>query len=72
MTDHIPHSFPLSQNNCAYGSGIDQLTLEDFGPFQLNGWLLHVDQLAGSFDFRTNVKGIFRFPHPERFVQLPF
>ena len=35
--------------------------LEDFGPFQLNGWLLHIDQLANLLIFRTNVAGIFRF-----------
>ena len=35
--------------------------LEDFGPFQLNGWLLHIDQLADLLIFRTNVASIFRF-----------
>ena len=59
MTDHIPHGchkiIVLAARVLIY------FDLEDFGPFQLDGWLLHIDQLADLLIFRTNVAGIFRF-----------
>ena len=57
MTDHIPHS---RHKIIVLRLGIDLFDLEDFGPFQLDGWLLHIDQLADLLIFRTNVAGIFR------------
>ena len=59
MTDHIPHR---RHKIIVFAARVlINFNLEDFGPFQLNGWLLHIDQLADLLIFRTNVAGIFRF-----------
>ena len=58
MTDHIPHS--RHKIIVLAARVLINFDLEDFGPFQLNGWLLHIDQLADLLIFRTNVAGIFR------------
>ena len=59
MTDHIPHS--RHKIIVLAARVLINFDLEDFGPFQLDGWLLHIDQLADLLIFRTNVAGIFRF-----------
>ena len=59
MTDYIPHS--RHKIIVLAARVLINFDLEDFGPFQLNGWLLHIDQLADLLIFRTNVAGIFRF-----------
>ena len=59
MTDHIPYS--RHKIIVLAARVLINFDLEDFGPFQLNGWLLHIDQLADLLIFRTNVAGIFRF-----------
>ena len=58
MTDHIPHS--RHKIIVLAARVLINFDLEDFGPFQLDGWLLHIDQLADLLIFRTNVAGIFR------------
>ena len=57
MTDHIPHS--RHKIIVLAARVLINFDLEDFGPFQLDGWLLHIDQLADLLIFRTNVAGIF-------------
>ena len=59
MTDHIPHR--RHKIIVLAARVLINFDLEDFGPFQLDGWLLHIDQLADLLIFRTNVAGIFRF-----------
>ena len=44
MTDHIPHS--RHKIIVLAARVLINFDLEDFGPFQLDGWLLHIDQLA--------------------------
>ena len=58
MTDHIPHS--CHKIIVLAARVLINFDLEDFGPFQLDGWLFHIDQLADFLIFRTNVAGIFR------------
>ena len=58
MTDHIPHS--RHKIIVLAARVLINFDLEDFDPFQLDGWLLHIDQLADLLIFRTNVAGIFR------------
>ena len=58
MTDHIPHS---RHKIIVFATRVlINFDLEDFSPFQLDGWLFHIDQLADFLIFRTNVAGIFR------------
>ena len=59
MTDHIPYR--RHKIIVLAARVLINFDLEDFGPFQLDGWLLHIDQLADLLIFRTNVAGIFRF-----------
>ena len=58
MTDYIPYR--RHKIIVLAARVLINFDLEDFGPFQLNGWLLHIDQLADLLIFRTNVAGIFR------------
>ena len=57
MTDHIPHS--RHKIIMLAARVLINFDLEDFGTFQLDGRLLHIDQLADLLIFRTNVAGIF-------------
>ena len=57
MTDHIPHS--CHKIIVLAARVLINFDLEDFGTFQLDGRLLHIDQLADLLIFRTNVAGIF-------------
>ena len=59
MTDHIPHR--RHKIIVLAARVLINFDLEDFGPFQLDGWLFHIDQLADLLIFRTNIAGIFRF-----------
>ena len=57
MTDHIPHR---RHKIIVFATRVlINFNLEDFGSFQLDSWLLHIDQLADLLIFRTNVAGIF-------------